>query len=306
MKNGLVFLELPGLDLPKGVVTEETDHLRERLHVARAIEGWIQSYRRYSRSASTDEPPEQPTRNPSAYVGQSLGRNQRNALGAVRNLFGTAKKGDLIVVPDQIPLRQVIIGEFLEDPESRIAHSEPEYFLGEIMPARRVRWFPAVDELRIPRGLSDILHIPPAMSRVPRQFEAPILENSYGTFYHANGYTARIIIRGEEFDTQNTFDLGSFAKLASVICSVSNSTDDEFRSSLRNYAECIVTSDYQPVVSLNINSPGAGSLKAATFVPIFFAAFFALLASADAAEQPKPADVAVVNSAEDKDDPCAA
>jgi hypothetical protein len=204
LKNGVAFLELPGLELPEGAIEAETPELRERLHVSREVESWIQAYRKYARSAMTEEPPKQPDRTPTLYAGQALNRNQRQNLGAVRNLFGIAEKGDLLVVPDQIPTRTVMIGEFLHGPDSRIRHSEAEHFLGEATPARQVRWFPAVDELRVPRELSSILRIPPAISQVPRSFEGSILENSYGTFYRPGQFSARITIGGTDFDTQNT------------------------------------------------------------------------------------------------------
>jgi hypothetical protein len=306
LKNGIVFLELPGLCLPDVRIAEDNLRLNEALHLSRDIDNWIRSYRKYLRSSMTGEPPSKPERELASYAGQSLRRDQHGDLGAVRNLFGAAEAGDLIVVPDRISTRQVMIGEFLDAPEIRVVHSEPEHFLGETTPARRVRWFPAVDELRIPRELASILRIPPAISQVPKTFEASVFESSYGTFYRTNEFSARITIGGQDFDTQNTFDFGSIAKFASVICFANDSRVEEFHASLVNYADVFVSPEYQPAVSLNINSPGVGSLKAATFVPIFFAALFALLATADAAEQPKPSEIAVINSAEADGDPCAA
>jgi hypothetical protein len=83
--------------------------------------------------------------------------------------------------------------------------------------------------------------------------------------------------------------------------------EDEFRSALLDYADHVVSAEFQPAVSLNINSPGIGSLRAATFVPIFFAALFVLFANGDTAEQPKPSDVTIVNSGElTETDECAA
>lgn len=305
LKSGIVFLEMPGLELPNGLITEGTPQLRELLHLSREIEKWIAAYRRHLRAGTAEDPPPKPTRDLSAFAGRALSRDQQNVLGAVRNLFGTASKGDLVVVPDQIPTREVLIGEFLEGPETRSIHS-PDFFSGEFTPARPVRWFPAVDELRLPRELSNTLRIPPAFSQIPRPFVTSILENSYGTYYRAEEYCARILINGREFDTQNTFDLSSIAQFASVICSVLTESSASVSAALANYADKITSPEFQPAVSLNINSPGTGSLKAATFVPIFFAAWFALTATADAKSRPAASDVTVINSVEGEGDPCAA
>lgn len=305
IKNHLVFLEMPGLVLPVGKVTEESPEIKERLHLSRRTEQWILDYRKYAKSSAPGEPPERPNTDLSSYSLTALRRDQFNDLGAVRSLFGAAEKGDLVVVPGKLDTRQIFIGEFLDGPEDRIVHLDPELFIDQTTPARRVRWFPAVDELRVPRAFSGTLRIPPAISLVARSYESVILENSYGTFYRSNEFFARLRIDSLDFNTQNAFDLGSIAKLSSVICSLI-SDDAEFRAAIQNYADRLVNSEFQPTVTLNINSPGIGGLRAATFVPMFFAAFFGLLATANAGELPKPSDIKVVNSAGDEEDVCSA
>lgn len=286
-------------------MTDESPEIKERLHLSRRIEQWIRDYRKYAKSSTPGEPPERPNTNLSSYSSIALRRDQFNDLGAVRSLFGAAEKGDLVVVPGKLNTRQIFIGEFLGGPEDRIVHSDPDFFIDQTTPARQVRWFPAVDELRVPRAFSGTLRIPPAISLVARSYESVILENSYGTFYRSNEFFARLRIDSLDFNTQNAFDFGSIAKLASVICSLM-ADDDEFRAAIQNYADRLVNSEYQPTVTLNINSPGIGGLRAATFVPMFFVAFFGLLATANAGELPKPSDVKVVNSAGDEGDVCSA
>lgn len=301
VKQQIVFLDMPGLELPKVEIKAGTEQLRERLILARRTRQWIAEYRRYANSSQSSEPPERPTRDLNAYHREGWYRGHQNELGAVTALFGAAAKGDLIVIPDRINTRRIMIGEFLDGPEMHSQTEMPRFFMDQTTPARRVRWFPAINELRVPLGISDVLRIPVPISLLAGDFYDSILELSYGTYYREQEYSARLTINGSDFDAQSALDLGSLAKLAAFVVSNMGHTDAE---GILSYQDLLVSAEFQPTLSLNINSPGFGNLRASTITPIVFVALFALLSDANANEMPKPGDVTVINSATQRADKC--
>jgi hypothetical protein len=306
LKDGVVFLELPGLDLPEGEISSNTPLLREGLTRSARVRAWIELSKKYERSAKTGEPPTRPDRNLQTYMDSPRPRGYTNELGSILTLFGTAKKGDLVVIPDRISERHVVVGEFVDEPGRRISQESRVLFLDEKTPLRRVSWFPKTDELRVPIELSGVLRIPVPISLVPNSLNRSIFENSYGTFYRDDEYSARLNILGDNFDAQSNLDLASLAKFAAVVCSVPAGEPDALRDRLVDYLSVSVGSEFLPAISLNVNSPGFGNLKSGAIVPIFFAAFFALLGVALAEDKPKPEEVSVVNATSGSEDHCVA
>ncbi len=165
--------------------------------------------------------------------------------------------------------------------------------MNQTTPARRVRWFPAINELRVPSGVSDVLRIPVPISLLSNTFYNSVLQLSYGTYYREQEYSARLTINGSDFDAQDTLDLGSLAKLAAfVVAERGKATPD----SMLAYQDNPVSVEFQPTISLNINSPGFGNLRASTLTPMVFVALFTLFSVASAGDKPEPSDVKIVNS----------
>lgn len=108
-------------------------------------------------------------------------------------------------------------------------------------------------------------------------------------------------INGSDFDAQDTLDLGSLAKLAAfVVAERGKATPD----SMLAYQDNPVSVEFQPTISLNINSPGFGNLRASTLTPMVFVALFTLFSVASAGDKPEPSDVKIVNSAVAGTDKC--
>jgi len=110
-----------------------------------------------------------------------------------------------------------------------------------------------------------------------------------------------LTINGSDFDAQDTLDLGSLAKLAAfVVAERGKATPD----SMLAYQDNPVSVEFQPTISLNINSPGFGNLRASTLTPMVFVALFTLFSVASAGDKPEPSDVKIVNSAVAGTDKC--
>lgn len=307
LKHNVVFLDLPSIDLPEGIITTDSPHLKARLIASHAIGVWLAKYRSWARSSQSEAAPVRPSNDFLSYASSAWFRGHTTVLGATIAFFGAAQKGDLVVIPSKIPQRQIFIGEFTDGPEHRILTTSANYGMDVTTLARRINWFPPVDELTVPSRVSDVLRIPVAFSLLANNLYDSIFEKSYGTFYKDNEYAARIYVRGQDFDAQNTFDLGALAKLAAFVAA--NVGRHDFESELSTYIESIAPSEFQPTLSLNINSPGLGVLRASTLTPFIFTAIFSLLSATNAAEAPtKPtsSEVAVINSAAASDPECVA
>jgi hypothetical protein len=293
-KDGQVFLNLPGMELPPGPLSISADKLQQRLIMANHIAQWTLDYRRWARSSMTEPAPNRPSHNVDDYNSAPRPRGYSNQIGSILSLFGEAKKGDLIVVPDKLFTRRVLIGEFEDEADATVNYKNSDLFIDYLVLARRVKWYPFISELRLPPSLSEVLRIPVPISLLSKTFFNPVFEVTYGTYYDQDTFSARVIISGQDFTGQNTFDFGSLANLAARVTELV--TDDEVNPSLVDYQDVITANQYQPTISLNINSPGFGNLRASTLTPLVFAAIFALASVANSAEKPGVSDVQIVNS----------
>ena len=251
-----VFLDMPGLDLPDGQLAMTTPMLRERIMASHATKTWLSDYRRWARSSSEGQEPARPTAALSEYSAKPKFNSYENQVGAVCGLFGEAAQGDLVVIPSRLQERDILIGEFLDGPATRVMSSRIESFAGVPTPVRRVRWFDRVNELRLPAEMSEVLRIPVPFSLLSRSLSQPISETTFRTYYGPNEYVAGIRIGSEDFTTQNNLDLALLAKYSAVLLSLLESLD--LRDQIRDYVEAVAAAEFQPSISLNINSPGFG------------------------------------------------
>ncbi len=225
-------------------------------------------------------------------------------VGAIRGLFGEAAQGDLVVISSRLQERDILIGEFLDGPATRVTSSRIETFLGVPTPVRRVRWFDSVNELRLPTEISEVLRIPVPFSLLSRNLSEPIFQTTFRTYYRPTEYVAGIKIGSEDFTAQDNLDLALLVKYSAVLLSSLDS--DDISEQIKGYVDAFVASEFQPSLSLNINSSGFGFFRAATIVPLAFAAFLALASVVDTGEMPAANDVTVINGLGEKDDVCAA
>jgi hypothetical protein len=270
----VAFLDFPGMILPDGNVTRDTPMLRERVILARAVQNWAIAYQRHVRNAMTGSPPPEPSRDLGSYTKGH--RVVTNDVGAIVSFFGEAKQGDLVVIPDKLSSRRVLIGEFLEPPERRLPMHIARYG-AEQVPARRVRWFPSVEELSLPEGLSDVLRRPNPFTLLGKQFHQDIYSGSYGTFYGGDVFATRFHTRAPDFTNSDNFDFGIITTLWSKICAdIAAGKTDVTYADLSILFEGAIPPEFKPSMACNINSPGLFDFKASTIVPLFAAVMFAL------------------------------
>lgn len=126
-----VFLDIPGITFSESP-HQDTPELRNLLRMSRRIASW-------RNGGSKDEGP---SRDPSTYTVANPSPNPPKLVHAIFDLYHEAKPGDLVLVPGKGYNSTVYIGEFVGefDPEFKV---ESIRYLGEKIPARRVRWLAA-------------------------------------------------------------------------------------------------------------------------------------------------------------------
>jgi hypothetical protein len=304
----MVYLDLPGLDLPDEAISTMTPDIRSSILRARALKEWHEEsariLRRERRTGEAGEIAPRPPMGISDYD-PILNRKYANDLGPVVGLFGEASKGDIIVIPSQIHKRQVWVGEFVEDANVRRILRIDRYGTDPIQ-ARLVKWLGPIDELRLPLSLSDALRNQNPFSLLARRYHEKIFEEAYGTYYNADHFSSRLVTESADFTSDDNFDFSLINKLISKLCAdIDAGSDQEAIGSLSALLfSGAVPPEYQATISCNINSPGLIDLKAGTIVPLILAVMLSLLQAADAAQKPSPKEVSVINSLETGDGEC--
>jgi hypothetical protein len=300
-KQSVVFLDFPGLPLEVGPVSEQMGDLAERILVARAISQWAWECQRADRDGQ--QRPAEPSRNPADYAHERRPRNLSIDKGAVAGLFGKPAKGDLVIVPTPISHRRVLVGEFLHGPERRTVAVARRYG-NEGIPARAVRWFPAINELEVPERLSGVIRRPNPFVSFDRGLYREVFDHTFGTYVFKDQYSARFDTLSERFTSENNLD---FIVLAEAIAQIVAESDGGRDISTFPRLVALALSDrmelYKTNLTININSPGSFLSQSASIVPLVFCAMLSLFQSANAADAIP--QVNVVNSlAADPSDAC--
>jgi hypothetical protein len=293
-KEGAVFLDFPGLVLPPGPVTEDLADLEDRIVASRALREWAWVANRARREGR--EPPPAPSRDPAAHSDARRPRGIASDKGAVAGLFGRPAKGDLVVVPGPISSRTVRVGEFLDGPDRRVG-VKLERYGDEVVPARRVRWFPPINELELPERVSEVIRRPNPFVAFDKTQYTEIFDRTFGTYVFGDEYSARFDTKSARFTANDNLDLMLLAEaIATLVESSQIGVDVSRFGHLWQLAVQPKSAEYKSDLSININSPGSILFKSKSLVPLVFAAFFAL-ASGVASAGEVPGSVTVVNSA---------
>ena len=298
ISESVVFLDTPGLVLPDDMAEEPDFRLNQRVNVTHAVKLWAYDYYRSIRLGHTGELKERPSIRVDTYP-RSVSNSLQALKFAVRSMFGEAKKGDLVVVPDQLRHRRVWIAEFLDAPNQVHNIRLPQYGT-EAIPARRVHWFEPIDEGKLPTELSATLRSQNFFTLLGRQYRELVLGHSYGSYYSPDEYVALFATNAPDFEAPDGYHFNVLAMLASALfVSRSLQTMDEA-------IHATIPPQFRLSQSYNISSPGEIFVKASTPVPVVMAALFALFwASSTGAAPPDSSEVTIVNSLSDTtDDQC--
>jgi hypothetical protein len=127
--NEAVFLDVPGIKFNE-VPNIDSEHVRSSLRMSRAISGW------YRKGKPEDK---KPSRNPSDYIAKTENLPASRFMTEVKELYTTAKTGDLVIIPGQGYNTQVYIGEFIGPLDADYTITSERYPF-EPIPARKVKF----------------------------------------------------------------------------------------------------------------------------------------------------------------------
>lgn len=241
-----IFLETPGIKLTARAL-EDDDLLRKHVAMSNAVASY--------RAGAVDKPP---SRNPNAYEAK---RNAsfNSAVGNVRNMFAKMKPGDLVIMGGKSLYRPVIAGEVTApfDPTDVI---ESDFYDGEGLPFRRMKWFPVREERRyLSERLSHLLSNRHAVISLSKEeFADEIYTMAYGDFVF--GEDSRYVFPGPRYrniatSTVPGIDLISYFIAAFHACDIKE-LDKFAKLDVRTAIDSYFEQDILRSFELDFASPG--------------------------------------------------
>jgi hypothetical protein len=296
--GGCVFPELPALQLPVGPVTEDDPSLDARILAASAVAKWLPDALRHARQHPTEPSLPAPDADPKNYEKQRLPKNLHTEKSATLGLFGRALKGELVVVPHRVSDRRILVGEFLDAPEDRIELAIADIYGDYTVPARRVKWFPVIDEIKISESLSSTLRRPNPFTLLSRSYYRQIFDVSYGSYQYGDIYAARFSTNSQNFRPSHAFSLSFLTRLTEMLQdeALNKKEAPDLSRILSEIFSYQISGQDLVDLKININSPGTFSLRSKTLVPVIVAVLIAIIAHQSPGALAATPDVLVVNS----------
>jgi len=277
-QSGRLFLDLPGLELPRRISISEIDDLYDRVVFAKRV--------RRTGSVDTAELVD---------VEEARGIDKWNKSDAVlkgsfEGLFEKAKKGDIVVVPgphyaalaNADDHRPIYIGEFTDDPNIRLPVDMTRYD-GATTPSRQVTWLAKATDADLGYAVSAALRTSNPFIKLRRSAVEPIVGRAYTNYWSPDECKATFDVAAEHgFRSSTSWELQTFMNACFAAFQEADQdsvpdTDDFF--SLVGMA---IDPTYDPELDLVIRSPGSIVLKLAKASPVVCALIFALATDVNA------------------------
>ena len=183
--------------------------------------------------------------------------DKRN-LTFLKGLLLTAKKGDLVLVPGKGYRRDVLIGEFVDDPGSFKRVSVRETVGTNIYLGRAVRWITGIEKRLIGPDIIERLHTPGAFFSFNETLKDQVYQIAYENYLYRGNYVATFRTTKERFTSaDNLISSIWFNGLAATRNAIDTDSVEtlEGRSFLQT-ALLPTGAENQNELELNINSPG--------------------------------------------------
>ncbi|WP_182179367.1 hypothetical protein [Methylobacterium radiotolerans] len=193
------------------------------------------------------------------------------------NLFEEARKGDLVVLPEQKWMGKIWIGQLKSN---RVVYSRSPKRYGEYqIPAREIAWSRGFPERMVSRALSDSLRQvhPFALVEQSLYFE---LFSLYFDSYVFKDRNASTIFNGEEFLDADASLLSNITKIAAAACIAIDYEDDGRSPLYEDLLGTILTNppiEYTCSQESDIHSEGFTRLTSARLVPLVTSSLLASL-----------------------------
>jgi len=207
----------------------------------------------------------------------AVSRIDRRNLTFLKELVFDGKKGDLVVVPVDGYMKDVLIGEFTTDPGDvkRVIAKDGDY--QHEYRGRPVRWLSAVEKRLFSGEMLKKLHNPNAIFVIGKSQRNEIYRHAYGNFVYDGEFISEFHTSKHKFTSED-----------SAVASMWFNGFDVLRHSMATNQQSSMSDDFYGMglaklpdrdaaeLRININSPGAFGMQSKDTFAFALMAFFAL------------------------------
>lgn len=284
-----VFLDFPGLTLDFKAAVPSDGALRLEIVRSLALASWIKD----------EKSGPAPSQNIKDYEGKDFRLRLGRYVGAIKRLYFELPAGTIIVVPGKNYYDDVLIGELVGKPHM---FSRKGLYLGESVPARKVRWLRRKPRSAFKREVRDRFGTPNPIMQLDRSLRGEVLKAGFDQYAYEGTYAARLNTTNDDFSTLDDYNIQTFVNYVTGVL-VADELGKQGELSLGEAID-ILREHPELAVALaqNINSIGFQRLIDSTVRPIVIGLLFtAALDPSSAAAKPH---IQVTNSAAMKEDAC--
>jgi hypothetical protein len=264
----------------------------QRLHRSLAFRRWS------SRGRPVDETPSD---NLHTYRDNKTA-SMAQYLSTLSGYFEKAQKGDFALVYPKSFNQLATVVEFVDEPSDYREVAVPN-FVGETLPARRVKKLTKIAKTGLPSAILDVIQKPNVFVTAPRSSKAFLYERALGVFAFEDEFNLRVNVGSAVYSSRADMLLAALVNYATA--NVLRAENDVIR--FREAAFMNLGHD-TPVMRSNINSPGYEQYRSTTVGPILAAVIIALAIAIgpDAAAVFDAGNFEIINSAAIAGDECSA
>lgn len=296
----VAFLDLPGLELPKGSLSDSPD-LLARVVAAQKFAAAVPrksnigvedfNWRKFRHAKAT----------------KVSGRLRQ----AVINFFEVARKGDLIIVPSSLSVGLLRVGEITSKRLHSVEGFHKRRYGAVPIPARRIKWIGSIRESQVSPALSESLRHQHPFSLVEKSLFAEVFAVAYSCFVYGDRHSAVIFNKKNDYLDKDAAFLALISKMAAVYCRVAKEGIEPPSRQATAIALLLneVPVEYTCSQIIDIHSPGFNRFLSGMPTPLIIAASLGVLVALASSVLPASAEealsqVEVVNTAAPPDDEC--
>jgi hypothetical protein len=251
------FLDFPGLELPKGKLSQAKDLVAR---IARS-EKIAEALRAEARGVKAKKP--------STKTPRSTKKRGRNGQ-AVVNFYEVAKAGDFVVLPEPVFLSNVWIGRFTSP---AVVESFAARYGSTPIPSRQIEWLGKYPENSVSTALSQSLRNQHPFTLLEKSAHLEVFSLAYGSFVHGDHHAATVYNDRDDFLDSDAALLGVISRLAAAACrSLDEGQDRLFAAGLLDVLVRNPPIEYTCSQEADIHSPGFTRYISGAIVALVIAA----------------------------------
>lgn len=287
----MVFMDFPDLGVPKEKAALDSKEFLSALVLSEKTAQWV------GRKGEGQRPAQQLE----LYEDSRWGRSRKERARGLHSLLYSAKKGDLIVIPDDRGLGTIHVGRFTSNAPSTFRY---RYGAASVsFPARKVEWMGRRPWYQCTEELLLRSRIQTPFTLLAKSVRPEIYDIAFKSYLFDGEYMSRFDVGAEVYNSSHEALLQFLINYTAAHCEARalekpNLSQD---ASLIDFITGLQDDRFLPELGISVNSPGKISLYADRMVPMVISALFALAVAAcdtaggvQAAELPAPETIEVI------------